>query len=258
MFTKIRRLLIGVDELLDTRGGTLILIDPKRAAELFHDVKYSCRLVDQFEGIEDQEFKTKYENRDSTTLKASVLCHSYRLVQDFVHRVMNRNFNSPVKIECEIHINMWPYKLSEKEQDLIVKGLQSKFPYEVTIKAVNYSLEELKPDLIRENYDTVFLYEFFRWVEFHVKEDFGLGTTNFFAPALVKKFDKEFPKDVRKFFTDLMLYFKFHGIDVVFMPVDTFSSVLAKTINFSTQEGGEASNLDDVPMPSEGFDSQWT
>lgn len=252
-----QRLLISVDALLDTRAGTLALMDLSKSAALMKNVHYACRIVDWFEGFDQKEFAKRYAERDAKTLSMSMISRTYKILQDFVHRCFNRSLDTPHEILPEIHLNFYPYKLSEEVQELFLRALQKKVPQAPRVMAVNYSNEELTPAFLKANYGTVVCYDFFDWIEVHSRNEAikrcPIPEVTFFTPALVKTIDEKFPKDVQEFFVDAMSYFQFF-VNVVFLPVDNFSnllSVIPKANDLSAVDPADADT-------TKGLDLHWT
>lgn len=251
------RLLISLDSLLDTRAGTLCLMDMNKTAELMNDLRYSCRIVDWFEGFDKEDFAKRYQERNEKTLSVSLLTRTYKILQDFLKKCHQRSLDTPHKLIPEIHVNFYPYQLSEQTERLILQGIKEKIPQAPTIKGVNFSNVALTPRLLLNNYKTVVSYDFLHWIEVHseneaIKKCPVPGVT-FFTPALMHRFDEKFPKDIEGFFTDLTAYFQFFA-GVTFLPVDVFSSVLAVV---PKPHNPKAEGMDDV-TESKGFDVHWT
>ena len=250
------RLLISLDSLLDTRAGTLCLMDMPKAAKLMNNPQYGCRIVDWFEGFDKEEYQSRYKNRNVKTLSVSMMTRTYKILQDFLKRCYNRSLDTPHELFPEIHVNFYPYQLPEETQNLIINALREKLPQAPVLKPVNISQEDLTPGLLKNTYGTVVIYDFLDWIEFHAVTGLIKKTpipeVTFFTPALVKTVDEKFPKDIPEMFIDMMAYFQFFA-NVVFLPVDNFCSVISVTPSSSPQAtGGE--ELED----SKGLDVHWT
>ena len=165
------RLLLSLDDLLDTRAGTLCDLNPKLTAELLLDPAYAERIIDVFKGFNKANFDKRYKERDKKVLSLSTSTKVGVIIFDFVQRVVNRNLESPFSMDPVVHINMYPYNLTEKEQGYIRAAVLAKLPIKPEVDFVNLSPEQITPQLLKENYKTAIMYHFWgvpaRWSRAH-------------------------------------------------------------------------------------------
>ena len=240
------RLLLSLDDLLDTRTGVLCDLNPKLAAELLLDPAYAERIIDVFKGFNRDDFDKRYKERDKKVLSLSTSTKVGVIIFDFVQRVVNRNLESPFNMDPVVHINMYPYNLSDKEQSYIKAAVLTKLPLKPQIEFVNLSLEQITPQLLKENYKTAIMYHFWDWIEVQSKHEnikkCPLPDFTIFAPMLLKHVDNQLPEDIAGKFADIITYFRLH-LGLVFLPMDNFSSFLAIT-RPPTPEGEQSVNLE--------------
>ena len=240
------RLLLSLDDLLDTRAGVLCDLNPKLVAELLLDPAYAERIIDVFKGFNKDDFDKRYKERDKKVLSLSTSTKVGVIIFDFVQRVVNRNLESPFNMDPVVHINMYPYNLSDKEQSYIKAAVLTKLPLKPQIEFVNLSLEQITPQLLKENYKTAIMYHFWDWIEVQSKNEnikkCPLPDFTIFAPMLLKHVDNQLPEDIAGKFADIITYFRLH-LGLVFLPMDNFSSFLAVR-RPPTPEGEQPVNLE--------------
>lgn len=240
------RLLLSLDDLLDTRAGVLCDLNPKLVAELLLDPAYAERIIDVFKGFNRDDFDKRYKERDKKVLSLSTSTKVGVIIFDFVQRVVNRNLESPFSMDPVVHINMYPYNLSDKEQSYIKAAVLTKLPLKPQIEFINLSLEQITPQLLKENYKTAIMYHFWDWIEVQSKNEnikkCPLPDFTIFAPMLLKHVDDQLPEDIAGKFADIITYFRLH-LGLVFLPMDNFSSFLAVR-RPPTPEGEQSVNLE--------------
>lgn len=225
------RLYIELDALMDTRAGVLTIMDPGKTAKLMHDKSYAQRVIDAFPDFGEEEYKKRYKERDAIVLKNSMITPAVDIVKDFSSRVCSRRLGTPLLVKPEIHVNTYPYVLTDQEKYAIGLGMVAKMPVVPKVVFIHKKPEELTPGFVKARYNTMVMYDFCEWIEMHsvteaIKET-PIPEVTVFTPALVKKIDEKFPKDPRQVFVDLMSIFQMH-VNAIFLPAGVFSSVLAK------------------------------
>lgn len=224
------RLLISLDAVLDTRSGTLLLIDPEAGSKIIKNKYYASRVWDDFPIIDMNKFRKIYAERDKSVLKYSSMTNAIGIVRDFVQRVMNKNLNSPVEMDVEIHLNVHPYKLTDEERKLLVIAISSKLHLSPKVIVVDYSPEYLNPLFVRNTYNTMVLYDFTDWIEIHSKNElikkYSIPEVTIFTPALLKFKDEQVPENLSEMFTNAMAGFQ-PFVNIVFLPIDIFCTYLA-------------------------------
>lgn len=223
------RLLISLDSLLDTRLGTIALINPQSYAELLLGGFYPFRFVDHFNNVDNEEFKKRYTARNKENLRKASLTAIYNLVLDFVKKTAKLSLNTPASLTPEIHINMYPYDLNEKERKVIINRLKGMIPLQPEIKIVNYTLEELNPLFVRATYQTMILYEGSQWLDIHTEnkllEKYPIPLTTLFIPL---KSEVIFDEPLEKLYQALTALEEAVTpiINLQFLPLVNFSSIM--------------------------------
>ena len=224
------RLLISLDALLDTRSGTLFQLDQEASFRLLKSTYYAARPWDQFPGFDMPKFKEAYANRDKKVLKYSSMTNTVGIIQDFIQRVMNKNLNAPIEMDVEIHLNVYPYVLSDSEKHILTAALLAKLPLNPKIEVVSYSLEQLNPFFLKSVYSTLVIYDFFDWIEIHSKNELikkhPIPEITVFSHALLKHKDETTPVNLAEQFTNVMLIMQ-PFVNLILLPIDVFTTIMA-------------------------------
>lgn len=234
-------LYIDLDSLLDTRMGVLALLDPEKAAKLSLSPTYGLRVIDHFPDFDMEAYAERYAKRDEEVLKSSMTTRAYSVVQTFVQRVIDKTLDAPTDFYPQVYLNTYPYVISDDLKLMIGKALVAKLSLQPKMVFIHKSPEELTPGYCKARFNTMVVYDFVEWIEAHsitkAIQETPIPEVTLFTPILVKKLEEDVGKDLRSKFIDLMSFFQMH-INVTFIPVDVFSSVL--TVN-------EVPETDDVP-----------
>jgi tRNA G37 N-methylase Trm5 len=140
-------LCIELDCLLDTRLATLFLIDSETAETVLRK-GYLDRWTDEFP-VNQELFEKVYRSRDRQTLKNSVLTPMVRLCKEFVHETLKQGVQGPYQYTPKIMINMYPYELTDTEQEIIVRAVASAVKQVCDIQIVRYDYDQLNPAWVK-------------------------------------------------------------------------------------------------------------
>lgn len=190
-----RTLFIDLDSLLDTRLATLARLNPLAASELVkRDSDYRQRDMDDWDRLTDgavsnEAFREAYAKRDKETLKLARPTNAVKLIHQISRALAEQAIFEPDVDRTKIAINTYPYDLSPQEEEMIVGAVMVYCSIAAEVVAVNYSLEELTPAKVKEEWDGVVLYDFDHWLSLHTNElnTVRMPTHTFVSPALFVK-----------------------------------------------------------------------
>jgi len=160
---------LSLDELLDTRAGTLDRMDPAIAEKVIDD-KYHTRTSDFFAGIDRHDFKKLYAARDGDTLSHSCMTEMYRLLQHLSESVVNQLDQRPYYKSCKIVVNCWPYQIAPDVLEDIHKAIYLNVGNNLPIELVNWPLSELTPSRCKKEFGVLIMYNPQDWLNMHMKE----------------------------------------------------------------------------------------
>ena len=244
------KLLLELDALLDTRLSILGSMDPKRTAVIMQDTSYTTRVIDRFQGFDNKAFKEAYDSRTTKALAGAMRTDVFKILHDFITRVMNRNIVSPTPVDTEIVLNTYPYKLTEKEQTIMTLGLIKSLPLCPKVTFVDMPIKKLTPQYLR-GFGCVIMYNFNEWLtEFLVEDHLSacpIPDTTFFVPAILGRIDEGDapPENLSQAFNEISR--EFHRVmSIVFTPVEMFCSIAAKRVAPDVPKDAERTVLDDL------------
>lgn len=223
---------VELDALLDTRAGLLFNIS-KEKFEINVAKGLHKRTTDIFEGISEHHYHDLYAKRDRSVLVNSQVTPVGKLIGEFARNVQNRNLNTPIRSECEVVLNLYPYVLEEKEQSEIILAVSKLTADLANITAVFMKPEEVSFEYIKQNIDAMYIYNFADW--FNANIDPLMPIKGRMCPgvamicpsiAKTKKLNGHKHSDV---FKQLAAAYK-PMIGVEFVDVETFTMVLAPVV----------------------------
>lgn len=187
----VRKVLVELDTLLDTRLGTLSRLDQKAARDALKG-DYRQRRVDDFEKISkgritNDDFWESYRRRDKETLARSRVTGIPLLLFDLSREVEGQKVATPFVEKFQIDLNVYPYEFEDWEQRELKALVRSYVAFETSVNIVSYPIEEITPIRIKENWGGVILYEFDRWFTQHVESlnENPIPRCLMFVPALL-------------------------------------------------------------------------
>lgn len=238
----IRRILIPLDVLLDTRLGTLQRINPEAAKVVINNPLYWERDYDNWTMltnglVTNEEFAKAYAERggdnSAATLNGSVESNLapflyQMLIEADINQMdgMTRHMD-----EVGIAVNTAPYNLPLEARTDLVAIIQEKYGKELNVKLVDYPISELTIGCLAEEFSAMIIYEFAEWFRYHHVEIVGslMSDFNVIHPKLFDRDPSELTMDERK--TE---FFRFrlmtqHNLDINFIDARYFSIINPKS-----------------------------
>lgn len=190
----VKTLLVELDCLLDTRLATVSRLNGAAAVKLLEGDAYWERDRDDFQLLTDgvitnAAFKDQYRRRDKDTLKRARPTGIVHLLRSICDEVEVQKLSHADIDSLKIDVNVYPYQLTEREQDVLCTAVMSYAGLETEIRVVNIAPVDLTPTRIRRDWDGVIIYDFDGWFTMHVEElnRVLIPRHLMFAPALYLK-----------------------------------------------------------------------
>lgn len=186
---QVARILVDLDALLDTRLGTMHLIDPDKAKALVVDDRYYLRLKDDFSdivGVDAATFAEHYAKRDVSTLQHSVVTNIAFVLAELVHKLEVRRSEIPNAPKPMVQLNIWPYQLNDHEREMMTNAVLCFSGIETRVDVVTIPPERLTMTMLRKSYAMVIMYDYVTWTRLHMTEmqSVQAPTVTLFVPAL--------------------------------------------------------------------------
>lgn len=222
-----KRILVEIDSLLDTRLGTLDIIDGDIPEVVLKNGYYS-RYIDDWDNLSKgkttkETFNNHYHDRTTFTLNRSRITGVCRLIYTLSEEASLNALHDPESDSVVFDINISPYVLDEDEKEMLLLCVSNYLYAGTECRIVNVPHSELTVDKIKNNWDSLILYDFDRWFSNH-----GDGLTNtpiprvlLYCPGLLIK-PPETGVDPRDIFNTVEMSLV-EKINVEFMPSHVFS-----------------------------------
>jgi hypothetical protein len=162
---KLEGIYVDLDALLDTRIGTVSLIDPTIASTILNSNNYHTRDEDIFEGIDTEVFKKKYKERDVETLSASILTNIVPLIRHLISGLTIQATARPFHDGGSVTVNYYPYNLTPEECQLMGKAMDVWLHGDAPITLISCPPEDLTPIYCKDNFVMMIKYEYAEWLE---------------------------------------------------------------------------------------------
>lgn len=189
----IRRVLVEVDCLLDTRIATLENMGADVADKVLRN-GYLKRDRDDYGILSDglithDDFLDAYVSRDQTVLKRARPTHIIDLLREIVDELDTQKSTTPFVDRTIVYINVYPYRLSEDEKNVMTLAIGHFLTKETWVEITSISPMELTPSVIGEKYDGVIIYNFDGWFIEHAKtlDTVIIPQNKMYAPAFFVK-----------------------------------------------------------------------
>lgn len=211
-----RSIYTDVDTILDTRAPIAIRLDPKSVILDIRDERYINRIRDNFGNISYDVFRSYYARRDASILPHASPTAILGFISDTHEEIMFDLKNSKLEEDVVIYVNIYPYRLEEKDIKKIADLVVTQVPGS-TVEIIYETYDTLTPDWVKEHVGTMFMYDLPYWIEYHMQN--GNLTRTFLlnimgvAPSLVNfnalgaKIDENYFKDFQKMMNYVMEYY---------------------------------------------------
>ena len=166
------KILVHADTLFDTRLGTLARLSPDLASKMIAKAdKYRKRITDELHFIDPKidiaAYNKAYAERNIDTLKASTITTFVAELAKVIEGLEERAaLGDPMCKYISLHVNFYPYRLSNEQKQLFLSCLSTYIGFTTTIVAVDIPLAHLTTNRMRiEGYTHVYLYNLEEWMK---------------------------------------------------------------------------------------------
>ena len=236
---KFNRILIDLDSLLDVRQGVLsrLMTDDKALADYVSSDAYNFREIDDFSSIANmQQYTAILNSRTKDIISSSTITYLFTVIKKKILDIEKRNIAHNETKRLELLVNVYPFKLSEKEQSTLVDVLFIKLKTEVYIRTIYIPPEQISPTFVRDN-DIIelYIYDTHAWLDAQLdnvhKASFKLHGHKLNFPALyttrpTEEFTAKLTKHGFKDVFSLLEYLTSAYMAVNFLPVIFYNNVI--------------------------------
>lgn len=181
----IEHIYVTLDVLLDTRMGTLARMGKELAANVLEQ-GYHTRQDDNFPGVDIQQYKQMYAERDVTTLAHSTVTDGIKLVKHLVGVLTEQAIKRPYHDGVKIVVNIYPYKLTGEEKEQIGRAIAAWINGLAPVELVEIQPKDLTPKHCKSSYAMMIVYDYEEWMNLHAEafEQTRLPEVTMFVPAI--------------------------------------------------------------------------
>lgn len=239
----IRRLLLPLDVLLDTRLGVMNNLDPTAAAILVKNPEYFERDYDDWfkltKGrVTNESFKEAYAARGGVNSAATLNASFETGIAPFLYQLLaEADINTidgmtPEGSEIGLAINISPYVLSIEERATLIDIVQIKYGKDLNVKLVDYAIHELTVERLADEFGGMVIYELAEWFQYHTEGITGalMSDFNVVHPKLFDTDPSELTIEERR---QAMIGFRLitqHNLDINYIDARYFSLIDIKNL----------------------------
>lgn len=173
----IRRILISLDALLDTRLGVVSLLNQDAASHLVRTPDYWYRVYDDWYKltgglITNEQFREAWASRGGVNTQQTLTASFETGLAPFVYQLLVaadvNMLSGMTKEEDEIGlaINIAPYTFSLQEKQTLIEIMQAKYGRELSVTIVDHPIADLTVEVLSD-YGAMILYDFAEWFKIH-------------------------------------------------------------------------------------------
>lgn len=235
-----KQIYVDIDSLYDTRY-TLInkLTNGNRLIIGLEITEYLLRNRDNFGTMSNTIFNYFYKYRNKNLLMESEPTYVFNLVQDTINDLILANANNE---EINVVINMYPYVLNEKENEIFLSIFKTMFK-NVSIELCYINMLKYPLSKVSGKYNVMIMYNGMEWIESKQKSNEIINNpiTNIvlytpwllYGNILTKELEAnkgEYEKQVQELLK-LIVHIKFLPVLVYCFRVDKSNKILEKIEN---------------------------
>lgn len=159
-------IMIELDTLFDTRLSVLAHMGDEAIKSAYNN-HYHERPIDMFPNVDNEQFKQIYENRTKAILKHTMITPIADMVKEFAVKTLKHIATTPFHYKPKCIINIYPYKLSENEINVIISTMVHITNKLCDIEVVDMSPEQITPSFVKQHIAILVMYEYYKWLELH-------------------------------------------------------------------------------------------
>lgn len=227
-----RRIMIDLDSLFDTRLALLFLDDIetmdikgfKTVMQTGYPQRQSDDWIIENSGISKARWDELWETRGTSKLlsltKQTLIV---KAILDYINDMVNEQVKPTKGDEYQIVINTYPYVLDEETANYLTQALEDQLVIVTNIKTTYMPLEQLTPQYVKDNLDSLWLYDYTKWLDIHLPSltENPKPTIQLICPKLIKAI----PKDVVPDEVEVRILKEFDPFEVINGMLSLFVSI---------------------------------
>ena len=195
--TEKRLIMVDLDSIFDTRLALLFLDDIetgdfkgfKTVIQTGYAERQSDDWIIEHSGIEKSRWENLWDSRgENQTLSLSKQTLSIKAILDYINDMVGEQVKPTKGDEYQIVINTYPYVLDEEASDYLTQMLEDQLVIVTNIKTTYMPLSQLTPQYVKDNLDSLWLYDYAKWLDLHLPSlmESPKPTIQLICPKLIK------------------------------------------------------------------------
>lgn len=164
---------LELDAVLDTRLGTLDIMNPEFSKATVSNPGYFRRVSDDFSvfcDVKFEDYKEAYRKRSIETLQHSVVTNASFVLNSVVNELNRQRKESPFAASVTVEVNIAPYNPDGELRMELENAIATMLPVDVAVRSVNIPIEQLTLQHVAKNYTGMLIYNFAEWLQLHSRE----------------------------------------------------------------------------------------
>ena len=233
------KIYVDIESLLDIRQAILSkLMDPIKLADFIISDEYNFRKTDIFKNVNMIEYEKIYKNMTVDLLERSTVTFIVNTIKTKLVNLQKRNaFYGETKYP-EVMLNVYPFKLTQKQADAIQNLLFIKLGSCCLVTVIYKPIEEISPFFIKSSdISACYIYNSSEWIEKHADalNKLKIQDTLIYFPAIYKVEDdaNEVSKITKLGFKDIFSYVEFlfsSAVRINFLPIVFYTNIIVSSI----------------------------
>lgn len=239
MSSKAKRVLLSIDDIMDTRLGFIKLVNESLFKSFLSEeikeyiLRYNDKVLYERLGWDRETWRQAWAQRNIDVVKNSVVNRVPDIVNNIMIEYMTSNEEAIGSTSFTLEINLYPYHFDEEEKEALHEVMEEFFPAAKDIEFVQIDIDRLTPAMIKSNYFLVGIYDFYEWSGKHgleLRKIFMPQSTilspRFFAETII---DRKLTREERQVFEmdpfkliETVLGFKFR---MMFVPASDYAPI---------------------------------
>lgn len=247
MTTSTAKIYVDIDSILDIRQGILLeLMDKDQLVKYLNNDEYTFRELDIFSNVDMEQYNNLETKRPVKLIPNSTITYIVNVLKTKIMNLEKRNaFYSETK-KPEILLNVYPFKLSEQQQEDIQNLLFLKLGSVSLVTIIDKPLETITPFFLSSsNVISAFIYNFSKWGNLHIEalSKAPLKDISLYFPSIYYNNQKvDQLKTIKKLgFKDIYCYIEYlfsNTVDINFLPVVFYSNIVTATLILQKYDTG--------------------
>ena len=186
-----KKIYLDIAALFDLRQGTMAVADPEFAVCVTTKPNYYLREVDEFSTEEHGKLSKDLFNELFSKYKKDVLANSVttkipEFLKQLYAKLVGTNAKQSVELGLSIDLNIYPFTLTEAEQETLARSLYGKVGELMPINIISIAPANLSIEQAGESYIGMVFYNYGSWINAHEKTFSAgkLSNTTLYVPRL--------------------------------------------------------------------------